>query len=157
MVAMAPRRSPATLSPTATITLLTILILSNINQVHGVRCYTCPNAASNDECNKPEHITDCKSISTPATELDTCQTKMSYTEETGIMITKRCVRGPCVLSQGQENALGLDCDRRGSSWSCESCCDNDECNKSGASSLSNGYLVVPLLSLITIMHTYIYL
>merc|ERR1719411_196276 len=115
--------------------LLLVAVLFAGQQVSALDCYTCAQAEDNSLCSRPEDLRDCQTMASPGMEFDTCQTRVEYSDGVGIRITKRCVQGPCSLGNAQDGALGLGCDRSGSSWACETCCTSDGCNISRGSSI----------------------
>lgn len=105
-----------------------------IQEVLSLKCYQCTNMPSNDMCNKEEHVTDCEDISPPGITLDMCQTRVKHNEEGKMMISKRCVQGPCTLGDDQNMALGFSgCSSN--SNDCEHCCKIDKCNISAVNNI----------------------
>jgi len=123
------------------ILLITIVCLKGVS---GLRCYTCTQADSNEQCNKPEHLIDCATQASPGMSLDTCQTQVAH-HGAGVTITKKCVAGPCSLAGDQETALGMGCHEDGPRRTCEECCTSDGCNTSRASSILLAQVTLPIM------------
>ncbi|XP_071832442.1 ly6/PLAUR domain-containing protein 1-like [Apostichopus japonicus] len=96
---------------------------------HGLQCYSCSKEDGNEFCIGTDHISSC------SRNQDRCLTQTIYSEERGkLRIDKYCAsQAGCEAATAQLGKLYF-CDKSRQGWGCLTCCEEDLCNLSKASS-----------------------
>uniref|UniRef100_H2ZE23 Sushi domain-containing protein n=1 Tax=Ciona savignyi TaxID=51511 RepID=H2ZE23_CIOSA len=105
-----------------TIILITVVFATT----EALKCWSCDNAATNEECLQNGRLKQCRE------NQESCQTEVR-TIDRGILISKRCKQGTACGNNYIQNPRPAwkpsQCSGRTPSSVCRCCCDFDECNK----------------------------